>query len=157
MKIMRNSFFLYFSLLFICFIHQIITIEQRQVNFTDYPGQYVDINKKDTYIVDSYFTKKEGIYLYLYPIIPANNEGIVKIYFKGYSKDDKEANILDCEYYTLEVNSGLIIDSNKLNYQRANVFIVCYGNNNINIKIWFTAIDALHIYNYLSETRINLY
>ena len=155
MKIMRNSFFLYFSLLFICFIHQIITIEQRQVNFTDYPGQYVDINKKDTYIVDSYFTKKEGIYLYLYPIIPANNEGIVKIYFKGYSKDDKEANILDCEYYTLEVNSGLIIDSNKLNYQRANVFIVCYGNNNINIKIWFTAIDALHIYNYLSETRIN--
>ena len=150
MKIMRNSFFLYSSLVFICFIHQIKTIIKKKTEFKAYPGNPVKLSEAGTYIVDSSFVK--GKFLYLYPSISSDNGGIFKIYFKEYSEDE-EANILNSEYNTLEVNSALYIDSNKLTYQRANVFIVCYGN--INIDLYFSTIDFSYTYEYLEKTGIN--
>ena len=48
---------------------------------------------------------------------------------------------MDSEFYTLEVNSGLLINTNGLNYKEVNIFIVGFGS--INVYIMLLIVDGI--------------
>ena len=94
----------------------------------------IEINTKDVYIIKAYFSKmKPWKYVSIFPLNMDTDCGIFRIIFKKFIDSDEEANILDADFYTLEPNSGLVIDTTQINYNLANIFIVPYGNVNINI------------------------
>ena len=125
------SFVIYFSL---------STVIKKEVEFSS--GEEIAnvlVNTADTYLVKATFNTKK--YLYIYPSFNTNNNGIFKIFFKKYSEKDEVANILNSEFFTLEVNSGLFIDANKLDYNVANVFIVGFGS--VNVYMMFQIVDEI--------------
>ena len=126
------SFLIYFSL---------SEVQKKEVTFRETGSEidYVQVNTPNTYIVKAAFDTKK--YLYIYPEFDPDNKGVFKIFFKKYSQNDEVANILDSEFYTLEVNSGLLINANELNYKEANIFIVGFGS--INIYMMFEIVSGI--------------
>ena len=130
------NFFIFFSLLY-----PIISIKRGEITF-GYEKNY-HFEESDTYILKSQFTK--GGFLYIYPAFPdENNEGIFKIFFKKYIDGDTDANILNSDFYTIEVNSGLFIDSNKLDYDMANIFVYVYSSaGSVNFYLLFNLVNEI--------------
>ena len=126
------SFLIYFSL---------SAVIKKEVSFKETGSgiDYIQINTANTYIVKATFDTKK--FLYIYPEFDPDNKGVFKIFFKKYSQNDEVANILDSEFYTLEVNSGLLINANELNYKEANIFIVGFGS--INVYIMFEIVNGI--------------
>ena len=127
------SFLIYFSISGV--------IREKDVTFREIDSEIdnIQVNTANTYIVKATFDTKK--YLYIYPEFDTSNKGVFKIFFKKYSQNDEVANILDSEFYTLEVNSGLLINANGLNYKEANIFIVGFGS--INVYIMFLIVDGI--------------
>ena len=124
---MTNHLNLIFFSLFICCIPLIISIEKKEITFkSTSPPPYLELNKEDTYMIKASFAKTKK-YLYIGPEFEDDNSGVFRIYFKKYEESDSAPNLLTSEYYTIEVSSGLYIESEKLNYNTATIFIVCYG------------------------------
>ena len=147
---MRKLFFQFSYLIFFTLFYKAFSIERREITFkSTTPIPSVQINKKDLFVVKADFTK--GGFLYIYPrFVTQQNLGVFKIFFKKYIKDDEDANIFNSDYYTIEVNSGLFIDSNKLDYETANVFIEGYGS--MNFYMSFAIVDKIR---FPSSTLIN--
>ena len=129
-----------FDLIICCLILQIFSIQRKEITFkaTSLPPTLF-FDKSDTYIVKASFTREN--YLYIYPIYRGQNKGVFKTYFKKYNETDIEANMLNSDYSTLEVNSGLFIDSTKLDYDVANIFIVGLGQ--INFYMAFSIVNGI--------------
>ena len=89
-------------------------------------------------IVTSYKHDVSQKYLHIYPKNYDTqmyiNKAIIKIYFKELSGDETTVNYLNSEYSTLDFNSGLFIKISKLNFDKANVFIIAYGQANLKIQ-----------------------
>ena len=87
--------------------------------------------------IATYSTDDKGKYLYIYPKNFESkmylNKAIIKIYFKKYSNDDKNANYLESEYSTLEFNSGLFIKLDEIKYTKASIFFLVYEEANLSI------------------------
>ena len=118
-----KKFYLIFNFFIFCFqYYQILSLQRKNITFkySDIPP-FLRFTQSDTYIVTAKFSR--GEFLYIYPFFENSNTGIYKIFFKKYKDNDEEANIFNSDFYTLEVNSGLFIDSNKLDYDVANIFI----------------------------------
>ena len=128
------SFLIYFSISGV--------IREKDVTFREIDSEIdnIQVNTANTYIVKAIFDTKK--YLYIYPEFDTSNKGVFKIFFKKYSQNDEVANILDSEFYTLEVNSGLLINAKELNYKEANIFIVGFGS--INVYITFLIVDGIN-------------
>ena len=126
---------LYSFLIIFCLVHQISSIIKGSVDFGtgDEPPIY-RIRKADTYLIKSSFPKDTYKFLYIYPYINTNNKGTYKIFFKKYEENDNEANILNAEYYSLDINSALVIEAKKLDYTTANIFIVAYNSIDIDMR-----------------------
>ena len=131
---------LYSFLIIFCLFHQISPIIKGSVRFAigDNAPIY-EIKKAETYLIKASFQDNTYKYLYIYPYINTNNKGTFKIFFKKYEENDNEANILNAEYYSLDINSALVIEAKKLDYTTANIFIVAY--NSIDIDMRFGLID----------------
>ena len=131
---------LYSFLIIFCLFHQISPIIKGSVRFAigDNAPIY-EIKKAETYLIKASFQDNTYKYLYIYPYINTNNKGTYKIFFKKYEENDNEANILNAEYYSLDINSALVIEAKKLDYTTANIFIVAY--NSIDIDMRFGLID----------------
>ncbi len=141
MKILMK---LYSFLIILCLVHQISSIIKGTVEFGagDEPPIY-EIRKAETYLIKSSFPKDTYKYLYIYPYINTNNNGTYKIFFKKYEENDNEANIFKAEYYSLDINSALVIEAKKLDYTTANIFIVAY--NSIDIYMRFGLVNNFPI------------
>ena len=138
-----------FYIIICSLILQIFSLQRKEITFkaTSLPPTLF-FDKADTYIVKASFTKEN--YLYIYPIYRGQNKGVFKTYFKKYNETDIEANMLNSDYSTLEVNSGLFIDSTKLDYDVANIFIVGLGQ--INFYMAFSIVNGI---SFPSSTLIN--
>ena len=137
---------LYSFLIIFCLFHQISPIIKGSVRFAigDNAPIY-EIKKAETYLIKASFQDNTYKYLYIYPYINTNNKGTYKIFFKKYEENDNEANILNAEYYSLDINSALVIEAKKLDYTTANIFIVAY--NSIDIYMRFGLVNNFPIPN----------
>ena len=133
---MKKSYLLLFYLL----IPQILSTQRKEITFTDaYPPPKLAIDVSDTYIIKAKFTKTG--FLKIYPEFYSGNAGIYKLFFKKYIENDDEADIFNSDYFTLEVNSGLLIDATKLDYEIANIFVYVYGS--VDFLLFFSLTDEL--------------
>lgn len=84
--------------------------------------------------------KKEDLqkYLYIYPLYYDSklyiNKAIFKIYFKEITDKETDVNYLDSDYSTLDFNSGLLIKINTLKYNKANIYVITYGNAEFKLR-----------------------
>ena len=137
---------LYSFLIIFCLFHQISPIIKGSVRFAigDNAPIY-EIKKAETYLIKASFQDNTYKYLYIYPYINTNNKGTFKIFFKKFEENDNEANIFKAEYYSLDINSALVIEAKKLDYTTANIFIVAY--NSIDIYMRFGLVNNFPIPN----------
>ena len=81
-------------------------------------------------VVANYKTDVSQKYLYIYPKnYDADmylNKAIFKIFFKEQSNEGTDANYLDSDYSTLDLNSGLFIEIKSLKNNKANIYIITY-------------------------------
>ena len=89
-------------------------------------------------VVANYKTDVSQKYLYIYPLNYERdmfiNKAIFKIYFKELSNEETDVNYLDSDYSTLDFNSGLFIEINSLKNNKANIFIITYGEATIQME-----------------------
>ena len=89
-------------------------------------------------VVANYKTDVSQKYLYIYPKNFDSdmylNKAIFKIYFKEHSNEGTEANYLDSDYSTLDLNSGLFIEIKSLKSNKANIYIIAYDTAKIMIQ-----------------------
>ena len=146
MKYTKNMIliFLYFSL-----IISVLSSEYTELSEINF-GENAESKLKGTGIfkvVANYKTGESQKYLYIYPKNFDSelfiNKAIFKIYFKEISeKENASANYLDADYSTLDFNSGLLIKISTLKKNKANIFIICFGN--VDIKIEYRYVDDVH-------------
>ena len=89
-------------------------------------------------VVASYKTDVSQKYLYIYPQNYERdmylNKAIFKIYFNEISDKEESANYLECDYSTLDFNSGLFIEIKSLKKNKANIYIIAYHEALITIQ-----------------------
>ena len=135
MKLFYKVFFILISIYLIKAETEAIE-ELSLINFTEKEGT-ITISGKSKYRIPATFNKDNNSekYLYMYPINinkkgEEPNKAAFKLYFKEFEESDTNYNYLECDYSTLELNSGLFIKIKDLNYVKANIFIIGYENLN---------------------------
>jgi len=156
MKFIKNIFFV-----LIIFYFFSLSIQYKELNPMNF-GDTDELEIEGTGIFKSianYDLNKKGKYLYIYPLNYVAklylNKANIKIYFKEFSNDDKNANYLQSQFSSIDFNSGLFIKIDTLTYNQANVFIVAYEFANLIIKYEYADNINFPYYSRYSNFQLN--
>ena len=131
---MKHHQILFLSLIAINFLSLSLELEPLGELTFGNDNENIVIDGSDIYqITGNFDTSKK--YLYIYPLYVKGkdtiNKGVYKIYFKEFSNSDlnTDANYLQSDFSTIEVNSELFIEIEQLHYKskKASIYFVVYG------------------------------
>ena len=150
-------------LIFIIFSFLIIlSSAQKSITFKK-ELQSLSLEEKTISITANYNLQEKFEYLYIYP---RNNEdnlnsnkAIIKIFFKQNSPEDSSQNsiidYLNSDFSSIDFNSGLFINKNKLKYNSATIYIIAYEKCHLIIDYKYSDEITFPIYKKYSNFQFN--